>query len=273
MTVTVVSMFFHLNQARPKSFYLTHGRTILTLEAPMVLFCDAETRPDLEAIRGDRPTVYMEKPLADYDYYRTLLPIVRANRVTRPSPDPRNTPEYFLLSVFKLYALLIASQRADFPTTHYMWIDVGCAHVVRGLPEALAPILAAPRPKIACCCIRYRSRNELYPMTSYLANGGPCGVAAGLITVEVAYIPKLFTFANAILYDQISQGIGHAEEQLLIYCYDSHPEWFSPFFGDYSSLATNYHQTREDRASVQAFVVQPALADGRADLAHAALQI
>lgn len=271
MPVTLVSMFFHLNQVRPKSFYLTHGRAILELDAPMVLFCDGETRPDLAEIRGDRPTVYIEKPLTDYDYYRTLLPLVRANRLVRPSPDPRNTPEYFLLTLFKVYALFLASQQVS--SSHYMWIDLGCSYVVRGIPEALTPILAAPRPKIACCRIRYRSRAELYPMTSYLANGGPCAFAAGLLTVEAAYVPKLFALANAILYEQIAEGVGHAEEQVLVYCHDRHPEWFSPFFGDYYSLATNYHRTLEDLECVRANIVEPALADGRPDVAQAALQL
>jgi hypothetical protein len=243
---------------------------VLSVDAPLVLFCDAETRPDLEAIRGTRPTVYIEKPLAEYEYYATLLPIVRRNRETRPSPDPRNTPEYFLLSVFKFYALYLAWQRQDFPTTHYMWLDLGAAHVVRGLPDALLPILTAPRPKIGCCSIHYRPPSELYPMTSYFTGAGKCGIAAGLLTVEVPYVRKLFTLANAIVYQQLTEGVGHAEEQILVYCYDQHPEWFSLYCGDYYSLATNYHTTKEDLRCVQYNFVERALAAGRRDIARLA---
>jgi hypothetical protein len=270
MRVTLVSMFFDLNQARPVSFYLDHGRAVLTLDAPMILFCDADTRPGLEAIRGSRPTLYIEKRLADYDYYATLLPIVRRNRETRPSPDPRNTPEYFLLSVFKVYALYLASQREEFSATHYMWIDLGCAHVVRGIPDAIGPILAAPRPKIGCCSIHYRPPSELYPMTSYFTGHGKCGIAAGILTVEKPYVSRLFTLANAILYEQVTEGVGHAEEQILVYCYDQHPEWFSLYCGDYYSLATNYHTTKEDLPCVQYNFVERALAAGRRDIARLA---
>jgi hypothetical protein len=266
MTVTLVSMFFHLNQARPKEFYYTHGRAVLTIDAPMVLFCDADTRPGLEAIRGDRPTVYVEKPLADYDYYATLLPLVTANRKVRPSPDPRNTAEYFLVSVFKFYALYFAAQRC--PSSHYMWIDLGCSHVVRGIPDAVLPILQAPRPKVACCSIRYRSRRELYPLSSYFAAEGKCGIAAGIFTVEASYVSRLFALTNSVLYEQIAEGVGHAEEQILVYCYDRHPEWFSLYCGDYYSLATNYHRPVEDLACIQAHFVEPAVADGRHDLAR-----
>jgi hypothetical protein len=268
MTVTLVSMFFHLNQARPKEFYLTHGRPVLLLDAPMVLFCDAETRSDLEAIRGTRPTVYVEKPLADYEYYAALLPSVNANRKIRPSPDPRNTSEYFLVSVFKFYALSLAARIC--PSSHYMWIDLGCSHVVRGIPDAVLPILQAPRPKIACCSIRYRPHSELYPLSSYFAAEGKCGIAAGIFTVEASYVSKFFALANSVLYEQIAEGVGHAEEQILVYCYDRHPEWFSLYCGDYYSLATNYHRAVDDLECIQAHFVQPARAAGRREIARLA---
>ena len=268
MTVTLVTMFFHLNQKRPKEFYYTHGRPLLIIDAPMVLFCDAETRPDLETIRGDRPTVYIERPIAEYDDYRTLLPLIQKNRVTRPCPDPRNTPEYFLVNLFKIRALQIAWQRADFPSTHYMWIDLGCSHVVRNIPSALYPILAAPRPKIGCCSIHYRSSAELYPMESYLGNGGKTGIAGGLLTAEASYVPKLFLLFQSILYEQISRGVGHSDEQVMTYCYDKRPDLFSIYPGDYYSLATNYHFTREDLECVQHNFVNPALAAGRPDIAR-----
>jgi hypothetical protein len=270
MTVVVVSMVFTLPGGRPVEFYLTHGRPVLTLDCPMVLLCDEGTRPGLEAIRGDRPTVYIEAPLTSYPLYSTLLPLVRANRRTRPSSDPRNTPEYFLLSILKIVALHTAWSRADVPATHYMWIDLGAAHVVRGLPEALAPILAAPRPKIGCCYIHYRSPQELYPMTRYLAHGGRCGIAGGLLTVEASYVPRLALSVMSVLCDQISQGVGHAEEQVFVYCYDRHPEWFSPYPGDYYSLATNYHRVVEDTECVQTHFVGAALAAGRPDIARIA---
>lgn len=272
MTVTIVTMFFQLREGRPKDFYMTHAKHVLSIPAPMVVFCDGDTRPDLEALRGDGPTVYVEKRLMDYDYYSTLLPIVRKNRETLPSRDARNTPEYFLLSMFKFHALLIAHQRADFPTSHYMWLDIGASHIVREIPAAIAPILETPRPKIACCYIHYRPPSELYPMRGFLQHGGKCGIAAGLLTVESKYVPRLFASVNSIFYEQLSHGVGHAEEQVLVYCYDRHPEWFSLYFGDYYSLATNYHRPREDTESIRRYFIEPARAVGRHDLAHMPFQ-
>jgi hypothetical protein len=272
MSTTLVTMFFKLPGARPKEFYLNHGASVLGIQAPMIIFCDCETRADIELIRGDIPTVYIEKRIHEYEYYSTLLPIVRENRKSLPPSDPRNTPEYFLLSVFKFYALMIAYQRADFPRSHYMWIDIGCSHVVRHIPDALYPIINNPKPKVACCYIHYRSTSELYPMKEFMKHGGKCGIAAGIFTVEASYVPRLFSMTNSILYEQIAEGVGHAEEQILIYCHDKHPEWFSLFFGDYYSIASNYHRTVEDKECVEQYFIQNAKHACQVDLYEQAIR-
>ena len=266
-STTIVTMFFELKSGRPRSFYMEHAKKVLSIDAPMVIFCDQDTHAELLALRGDRPSAFVVKPIHEYDMYSTLLPIITANRLTRPSSDPRNTPDYFLLTMFKFHALQIASQRVR--AAHYMWLDMGAAHVVRSIPNAIYPILANPRPKIAWCYIHYRSRQELYPMADYVT--GKCGIASGVFTVEASYLPKLYTAAMSILYEQVKLGVGHAEEQVMVYVYDQHPEWFSLYFGDYYSAATNYHKTVEDHDCVRYHFIQNAEAAGNyalADEAH-----
>jgi hypothetical protein len=104
-------------------------------------------------------------------------------------------------------------------------------------------------------------------MESYFTGHGKTGIAAGLITVEASYVPTFFTLFHSILYDQITRGLGHAEEQVLVYCYDQHPEWFSIYAGDYYSLATNYHTPREDHDCIRNNFIGPARASGREDIA------
>lgn len=264
--VTVVTMFFDIKTTRPRSFYMEHCETLF-LDAPMVIFCDDTTYPDIEARRGGRPTTYIRKPIHEYDFYSSLLPIVRANRTLRPSSDVRNTPEYFLLSAFKIHALYIASQQHP-NSTHYVWVDFGLAHVARSMREAVSSIVSTPRPKIGCCYIHYRSKEELYPMREYVT--GKCGIACGVISVERQYVPRLYLSFMSILHEQILDGVGHAEEQIMVYVYDQHPEWFSIYFGDYPSIATNYHATVEDEDSVQTYFIHNAEAAGRHGLAEQA---
>lgn len=269
----LVSMFFQLprdnQEVRPIEFYIEHGRQTLELPYPMTLFCDSTTRPHLEAIRGTRPTHYIEKALEDYDYVRDLLPLIRKNREGRSSYiNHRNTPHYFMVCMFKIYAIYQTSLL--FPDSTYIWVDLGGSHVARRFTDGILAIVESPRPKITCCYIHYRTKRELYPMESYLREGGPCGIACGLFSVEHSYVHKLFTAAFGIMYEQISRGVGHCDEQCMLYVYDQHPEWFSLYFGDYYSTITNYHRTIEDKPSVEHFFIQNAERDGQHELVRLA---
>lgn len=271
---TVVSMFFNLKKlsdatdsVRPPEFYVKNGKPTLDLPYPMVIFCDAETRPFLEAART-HPTVYVEKSLTDYEFYTTLHPIVVKNRMTNPSPDSRNTASYFLLCMFKIQAMYLAKDM--FPGSHLAWVDMGASHVVRSFQSAIPTMLDRPNPKLSCCYIHYRSHDELHPMKDRNGIAGCCGIAATVFTVEKSYIDRIYTGMFSILLDQISQGVGHADEQVLTYLYDAHPEWFTLYFGDYYSCATNYHSTVDDLGTVQYCFIENARRAGRHDLADLA---
>ena len=276
---TIVTMFFNLKKLpdstpnlRPIEFYLEHGRPTLTLPYPMVIFCDEETRPLLEKIRGDLPTTYVEKNITEYDYFKQLYPKVVENRKVIPSSDPRNTSSYFLTSLFKIFAINSAKQSKYYPeTTHYFWLDVGGSHVMRGFPDAVCKILDNPRSKISCGYIHYRSDSELYPMKEFMKYGGKCCIGSGCFSVESLYTECFYNDIFEILDKQIDLGIGHAEEQCMVYTYSRHPEWFNLYFADYYSLITNYHATIEDIQCVQSNFIENARNAGRIDLVELAI--
>ena len=275
---TIVSMFFNLKKlhdltdsVRPIEFYLEHGKKTLELPYPMVLFCDEETRPLLEKIRGDLPTTYIEKNITEYDYFKELYPKVVENRKVIPSPDPRNTSSYFLTSLFKILALNLAKEGNHYPdTSHYFWIDLGGSHVMRGFPDAVYKMLDNPRPKISCGYIHYRSDSELYPMKEFMKNGGKCCIGSGCFSIETSYVERFYEDIFQILNEQISLGVGHAEEQCIVYSYSKNPEWFNLYFADYYSLVTNYHETIEDIQCVQNNFINIARSVGRTDLVELA---
>lgn len=271
MTVCLVTMFFNLARSpdatratRPLEFYVQHGRPTLELPDPMVVFCDEETQPLLASLRGDRPTTYIVKSIFDYEHVKTWLPLVRANRGTADYADLRNTPSFFMVTSFKPMALHLAKRAV--PADTYLWIDLGASHIARGIPDAVARIVEAPRPKIGLCYIHYRPSTELYPMQRFLARGGPCGVAATAFTVASDYVDRFFLATMSVLYEQIAGGVGHNEEQAMVYVVDRHPEWFSLYFGDYQSTLTNYHHAAEDHWIIESCFRRLAEAAGRADL-------
>lgn len=276
---TIVTMYFNLKKlpdstdsVRPIEFYLEHGKKTLELPYPMVLFCDGETRPLLEKIRGNLPTTYIEKNIIEYDYFKELYPKVVENRKVIPSPDPRNTSSYFLLCMFKFHALHLAKQGNYYPdTSHYFWIDLGGSHVMRGFPNAVYKMLDNPRPRISCGYIHYRPDSELYPMTQFLKGGGPTCMGGTCFSVESEYVQRYYNDIFEILNEQIAIGVGHTDEQCMVYSYSRHPEWFNIYFADYYSLVTNYHKTIEDISNVKKFFIENAKRWGKNDLVELCL--
>jgi hypothetical protein len=283
---TVVTMYFNLKNlkdttsgTRSIDFYLKNGRGTLQQKNPMLIFCDETTKPLIQQIRDELvdptqiPTIYIERDITDYDFYKYNWPIIVENRrksTAYKNPHDRNTPSYFLLTMFKIFALQTAYERDDFSTNYIAWMDFGCMHVAgTNLNEAASQMINNPHPRISVCYINYRSSNELKNMEAY-CNKGPCGIAATAFTVERAYMTKFYTLMLSIFYEKLFKGIGHTEETIMAYCYDRHPELFNLYFGDYYSTITNYHYVVRDWHTVKWCFIEPAKNSGRLDLAKEA---
>lgn len=276
---TIVTMFFNLKklkdqstETRPIEFYLENGKTVLSLSHPMVIFCDEETVDVLRDMRNsltNAPTEYVVKNIVDYDYFYTNWDIITENRKKSngyKKPD-RNTPSYFLLTMFKLMALRISYMKNYFKTPYYAWVDFGCNHVVRGVKEYVPLLLNNPRPKISLCYIHYRSSKELENIRSYMEYGGPCGLAATIITVEKEYVDRFYNLMFSIFNEFLYVGYGHTEETVLAYAYDRSPDIFNIYYGDYYSVAANYFEPLQDIYTIKYCFIDQALSKGRPDLA------
>jgi hypothetical protein len=283
---TIVTMYFNLKnlpdsskETRPIEFYTKNGRGTLQLPYPMILFCDSTTKPLLQSLRDELvdpeevPTVYIDKNFTDYDFYKLCYPTIVENRKRSNyyrNPDSRNTSSYFLLSMFKIIALQIASQRNDFGSYHYFWIDFGFSHVSKKpIYEDAIAMLENPHPKIGMLYIHYRSNQACSDMNESKIHG-VCGIAAGVISAEKKYIPRFHAHVLSVFYEMLGSGVGHAEEQVIMYCYDRHPELFTIYFGDYYSLITNYHYVKQDWHIIKWAFIMSAQNAGRHDLAKAA---
>jgi len=272
-STTLVTMFFNLqeledvsSETRSFSFYESHCKYTLGIEAPLLLFCDSSTKPLLETLRNSLvdsclyPTIYIEKRLVDYEFYQNYLPIITENRKNIPMyVNHRNTPSYYLLTMFKINILKIAQERNDFQSSHYTWIDIGCSHVApTRFQECAKEIIQNPKPKIGVCYIHYRSSEELASMKDYVARQ-PCGVAAGVITAEASYIPVFYEHMWSIFNEMLELRVGHSEETCLTYCVNRFPEMFSVYYGDYYSLLTNYHYVCRDYQTIKRHYIENVL--------------
>jgi hypothetical protein len=290
MSKTIAVTFFFDLKSLPDStksvrdidFYLENGKTTLSIKSPLVIFCDDVTQPKLKEIRdtmcpelSPEDTIYIIKNITDYDIYKLNHKIILENRKKSKGykdPNERNTPSYFITTVFKFIAVKIANDYIndnirfqDF--THFAWIDFGCAHVVDRASEFIPKMLENPHPKFACTYIHYRPRHMIENMESYLEYFNPCSIAAGIWTIEKKLIDLFYTRFMAIFYEQISRGVGHSEESVLVYMYDRFPEMFTLAYGDYYSLLTNYHNVIRDYNSIKHYFLLETLRCGRMDLA------
>lgn len=230
----------------------------------MCLFCDETTQEKLRELRGEKPTIYVVKSLTEYDYYGELYPIIVGNREKLPTIDTNNTPGYFLSSVFKILALKAAQKQIQ--ATHYFWIDLNIGNVVRNV-HLIQRALQSPRSKIAMCYIHYRSHQELYPVWNFLNGDGKCCFGTGFFSVENAYVERFYDLSFGVFRRQVmKEGVGHSDSQCFVYVYDSNPEVFNLFFGDYYSLVENYHRSVEDHDSIRRHFVEKAQADNKIDV-------
>jgi hypothetical protein len=283
---TIVTMYFNLKElpdsskeTRPIEFYLQNGRGTLQLEYPMVLFCDSVTKPLLQALRDELvdpeqyPTVYIERNLSDYDFYKQCWPVITENRKKSryyKNPGDRNTVSYLLVCMFKIVAIQMASQRNDYGSYHYFWMDFGCSHVAKkNMKEASIKMLNNPNPKISVLYINYRSKKTLEDM-DYAVNTGMCGMAGTVFSAQKDYIIPFCSYMWSTFYEMLANGVGHTDEQVFTYCYDRHPELFTIYFGDYYSVILNYHHTVQDWHTVKYCFIQHAKSAGRHDLASLA---
>jgi hypothetical protein len=143
---------------------------------------------------------------------------------------------------------------------------------MRSLPEYLPKMFADPRPKITLCYVHYRGTDELKSIKHYFCNGGPCGVVAGCFTVEANYMNRFYNGIQSIFHEMLANGVGHSEEGALTYFVHRYPELCTIYNGDYYSIATNYHEPREDYNTIRWYFINMCIQKGRLDLAKRAAE-
>jgi len=272
-----VTAFFNLKKAadstsdvRPEEFYKKNCEATLSIQSPLVIFCDTETRSWIEPLRETYAptiqTIYVEKNITEYEFFKETYTIIEENRSINPPNDKRNTTSYFLLTIFKFIAFKKAKELLPF-ASHYIWVDFGAQHITWKAKEYLQIAFENPKPKIAVNYIHYRSKKELCDMNKYMPNFGPCGIAAGFMTVESSFVYPLYTRALSVFYEQLANGVGHSEETVLVFLFDRWPELFTIYYGDYYSNISNYLEVVRDHWSIRWHFIQNAWNAGRKDVA------
>ena len=278
---TIVTFYFNIkelkdstDEVRPESFYMEKGRETLKLNYPMVIFCDNSNYEKIKKIRDEyisnsNLTNYIIKNITEYDFYKENWDIINENRKNVDCyKNSRNTPSYYLVTMFKIIAINIANQYNFYNTKYYAWIDFGGSHIMRNFDKYSKQMLNNPNQKISLCYIHYRIHDELYPMYKQLQYGGYCGIAATSFTIQKEYVNRFYNGCLSIFHETLINGLGHAEEQIFTYFYDKYPELCNIYTGDYYSILENYHEPIADHHCIINYFIQEAINKNRKDLAE-----
>lgn len=259
---TIVTAYFDISKledttssTRDIHFYQGHSIPLLTIDSPMVIFCDTSTLAFIKTARGVRPTTYIVKSIKDYDLYSHLYPIVKKNY---KHVNSRTNPSYFLVTTFKYVALYMASQSDPYKTGYFAWVDFGGSHIMKDFAR-INDIIASPHQKITATYIHYRDPRQLIDNITNSVCFTSTSIASGCITAEASYIPGLYLSILEQCSKQVLRGIAHADEQLLIYVFIDHPTWFTIRFGDYESILQNYFKVTKSHSQIQSFFIMNAL--------------
>ena len=259
---TLVTAYFNLTKcpdaspeicARDKDYYFSHAYSTLSLPYNLVVYCDAESLPE---IQKRRPAWFADKThyiLREFDELRFVkggAPLketfadyrdkIRENRRNKPYYfDNRNTASYYLFCMAR-YAMLKETILSNpFKSTHFAWINfcierMGFQNLIR-LDEGLA----VKRDRFSTCYIDYVPESIVNNTHEYF-RFGRCSMCSGYFTGSGYYMYEVCDLVENKFLQYLSEGYGHADEQLFSPVYFEHPDLFEHYYGDYLQMITNY---------------------------------
>lgn len=219
----------------------------------------------------NRLTFYICKSITEYTFYNDYYDIIKTNRYGNPLYiNSRNTPSYFLVTMFKVYGMKIAKIICPWDVSHFVWVDFGASHIARDFRNSMTALCNKPHPKISFCYIHYRSHQEL-DLDGSFAAGGLTGIAATVFSVPVDFVDKFYLGCMSIFHELLFHKLGHHEEQIFTYFYDRYPYLCKVYYGDYYSCIQNYHCIVADFDSIHTFFIKNVMLDNRKDLLYDAV--
>jgi hypothetical protein len=253
---TLVTAYFNLTVcpdasaeiiARDADYYFYHARGTLSLPYNLVIYCDEESLPKIQAVRpkeyntkyivttfDDIRVTSLSKTFAEYRVQ------INENRKKKPYHfDPRNTASYYLFCLSRYWMLQETIQSNPFDSTHFCWINFCMERMGYKNLLHLEECLSVYRKKFSTCYIDYVPKG-LVENTAEYYQVGRCGMCSGFFTGEKYYMYKVCGLIIEKFQKYVEEGYGHADEQLYSPVYFENPELFNQYFGDYTEMITNY---------------------------------
>jgi predicted O-methyltransferase YrrM len=254
---TVVTAYFDLTRRadasqeikdRPQSYYLEHANMTMAMQQNLIVFCDIASLSALQALRPvhlQERTRYIVREFEDFSLVRECDAQLTANRVVRPSQDPRNTVSYYLFCMLRYEMILEVMAANPFSSSHFAWCNICIERMSWKGGPAFDKVWAEFRPKFSTCYIDYQSRARASDIMAYYCPA-LCGMCSGFFTGNHYYFGTFCQLVLAKFRQCLMLGVGHADEQLYTLVYFENPELFDFYLGDYGSMIVNYGWVVDD---------------------------
>jgi hypothetical protein len=290
---TLVTGYFDLTKApdandalraRPATHYIDeHGRSTLSLDKNLVVFCDPELE---EKIWKMRPAWLHQRtrviPISFEDFPLTKCRdqiIENRGGQSGCSVDPRNTASYYLFCMARYAMLQRTLLENPFDSTHFAWINICIERMGFNNLVHLNEALSLNRDRFSTCWIDYISRDVVRDKSHYFGVGGcinckaSCSMCSGFFTGSEWYMGEACDRIVDEFRECLEQGYGHADEQLFLRVYFKHPELFDWYVGDYQQMITNYAGVYENPEAPIRNLIRNSLEAGDTEVCRRACDI
>ncbi len=254
---TAVTAYFNLTKrpdasaeikARPQAYYMQHANMTMALPINLVVFCDADSKAALEAMRPAHlreKTHWIVKEFGDFELVQANYEFITATREARNyKADPRNTVSYYLFCMLRYAMLQQAMAENVFNSTHFAWVNI-CIERMSWKSGVVFPLIWSEfRDKFSTCYIDYQPRKWLANLDEYY-RWGRCGMCSGFFTGSKEYMSRFCEAVLAKFTEMTAKGLGHADEQLFSLVFFDHPDIFEFYLGDYTEMIVNYGWVRD----------------------------
>lgn len=275
--VTFVTMCLYANDAtRSLADLVARAELLLSLPVYLYLFCDAKTRPLLQATR-DRYGV------GAYTHYHVLekedmwtaqfKDAIEANRATYwPTADPRAGVWSHLFSCSKPDLMLIAQAANPFGTSTFAWTDSGNIVGKMGTPAAFLN-LAAYIALEADPARFYIQRMGVVPRR-YVDGGLEVlrdyyaayryQVCGGLFVCSPQRADVLYALKEAFV-NAVHAGVGHGDEMLYVHILPRFRDVIRFSYGDFQDMVANFITPTQNHEYIYGYIAARLLAEGFRD--------
>lgn len=255
---TIVTAYFDLTRMpdasksikdRPKDHYLNSSTTTLSLDQPMVVYCEKDYLDELMSKRPQHLHSITKFIVVDFEdlpltqYRQKIID----NRIKNPyRQDDRNTASYYLLCMARYCLLQKTIEENPFESTHFAWLNICIERMGYKNAQMLNDIFDGPlRDKFSTIYIDYIDKGLIENVPEYFQYGR-CSLCSGFFTGRADYMMTICTkiIDKFMLY--LEMGYGHADEQLYSPVYFENQDMFETYYGDYFQMITNYRGLYEN---------------------------